>query len=73
MLYSVYAVLNVCSIRCMLSLVYTALSECYTGCKQFLVYAVCCDRSGSWHGEIVSDNVTVYSMRMVVLWMGKRE
>jgi hypothetical protein len=54
-LYSVYAVLGVCSTRCVLYSVYGLLSVCCTRCS--LVLGV---NSESWHGEIERDDLTVF-------------
>jgi len=39
----------------------------------YWVYAVLGVNSGSCHGEIERDDLTLYSAIMVVMWMRKRE
>jgi hypothetical protein len=39
----------------------------------YLVYAVLSVKSGSWHGEIERDDITLCSAMMVELWTRNRE
>jgi hypothetical protein len=39
----------------------------------YSVYAVLGANSSSWHGEIVSDGFTMFSVMKEELWTGKRE
>jgi len=73
MLYSVYAVLGVCSNRCMQYSVYAVISVCSTRRKLYSVYAVLGVFSGFWQGNIERDNRTWCSLEMVVLRTTKRE
>jgi len=55
------------SMRCMLYSVYAVLSVCCTQCMLYSVYAILGVNLWSWHGEIVSDDLSSFFQVMVEL------
>jgi len=64
---------GVCCTRCILYSVYTVLGVYCTRCMLYSVYTVLGVNSGSWHGEIESDDLTSYFQVMVELRTRKGE
>jgi len=50
----------------------TIFGGCCSWCMLYLVYTVPGVNLWSWHGQILRDNLTLYSAKMVELWTGKR-